>query len=58
MSGPSPCPKCGGSWRNTELTGEARKGAGYHVLCHTCDHKWDDPEASYMQREAAWRTDS
>lgn len=55
MTEPSPCPECGADWRKTELTGNARRGAGYHVLCHTCDYHWDDPDASYIQREITRR---
>lgn len=47
----APCPHCGAPWHRTEMTGEARHGGGYRLLCHECGHKWDDVHASHHVRE-------
>lgn len=52
---PRGCPTCGAPWTEIELTGEARHGGGYHVLCHRCGAEWDDPKASHGEREARRR---
>lgn len=55
MNEPNSCPLCDADWQRTELTGEARRGGGYRVLCHVCGHTWDDLQASYIAREDARR---
>lgn len=50
-----PCPNCGAPWQRTELLSEARRGGGYRVLCHVCEHEWDDMHASHAARDTASR---
>jgi len=52
---PPPCPACGAPWKLTEITGAAHHGGGYRLLCHGCDHRWDDPHASHGERREARR---
>lgn len=53
---PPPCPACGAPWKLTEITGAARHGGGYRLLCHGCEHRWDDPHASHGERHTARRS--
>lgn len=53
--GPQTCPACDAPWQRTEMVGAARRGGGYRLRCHDCDHEWDDPNASHGQREAERR---
>lgn len=55
-TGPQPCPECGAPWKLTEITGAARHGGGYRLLCHGCEHRWDDPHASHGERHTARRS--
>lgn len=52
---PMPCPECGAPWKATEITGAAHRGGGYRIMCHSCEHRWDDPHATYEERRVARR---
>lgn len=48
----SSCPNCGAGWKEQEAVSAAHHGGGYHVLCHNCEHKYDDVQFSYGERQS------